>query len=239
MTAADPSGSAAAREAGTEPELFSVKGSHYEYRGKVASVRVDDVVMPGGHVVQREVVEHARAVAVVALDISRGEQENPDLVFLEQYRHPLRRRLWELPAGLMDVPGESPLACAQRELAEETGLAATDWDVLLDLAPSPGFSAETIRVFVARGLSAVDRSDVRDEEADLRVIRLPLQWALKAVLEGSIVNAIAVAGVLGAAQVVQHAYRERPVDDGWTQGEARIHDGPTVGRAPALTGALD
>ena len=225
--------------AGSDPELFSVRGSHHEYQGAVVSVRVDDVVMPGGSVARREVVEHARAVAVVALDISRGEEENPDLVLLEQYRHPLRRRLWELPAGLMDVPGESALACAQRELAEEAGLAALDWDVLIDLAPSPGFSAETIRVFVARGLSAVDRSDVRDEEADLRVIRLPLQWALKAVLDGNIVNATAVAGVLAAAQVVQHADRERPVDEDWTQGEARIHDGPTVGRAPVLTGALD
>lgn len=235
----DQGGGPAGGAARAEPELFSVTGSHHEYQGKVVSVRVDDVVMPGGSVARREVVEHARAVAVVALDISRGEQENPDLVLLEQYRHPLRRRLWELPARLMDVPGESPLACAQRELAEEAGLAATDWDVLIDLAPSPGFSAETIRVFVARGLSAVDRSEIRDEEADLRVIRLPLQWALQAVLDGSVVNAIAVAGVLAAAQVVQHAYRERSADDGWTQGEARINAGPTVDRAPALPGALD
>src|SRR4051794_19341062 len=98
--------------------------------------------MPDGSQAFREIVDHPGAVGVLALD----SQER--VVLVNQYRHAVGRRLDELPAGLLDIAGEPALVAAQRELAEEAGLAAGQWDVLLDLHTSPGFSAEAIRIFL-------------------------------------------------------------------------------------------
>ena len=145
------------------PQVFSVVSSERMFDGVVASVRVDEVVMPGGGTAKREVVEHGGAVAIVALDTAGpldqaadfdvvDAEDSADMVILiEQYRHPLGRRLWELPAGLMDVEGEPGQAAAARELIEETGYAAEHWSVLLDVATSPGFTEETVRIFLATG----------------------------------------------------------------------------------------
>ncbi|MGI8418442.1 MAG: NUDIX domain-containing protein, partial [Nakamurella sp.] len=152
---------------------FEVRSTERVFDGVVAKVRIDEIEMPGGDVVKREVVEHDRAVAVVAVD------EDGLVVLVEQYRHPLGRRLWELPAGLMDVPAESALPAAQRELAEEVGLSATCWEVLVDIAVSPGFTTESVRTFLARGLSDIGRQgEIRHEEADLRIVRVPLAEAI-------------------------------------------------------------
>jgi ADP-ribose pyrophosphatase len=222
---------------------FRVLESERPFTGRVVTVRVDEVTMPGGGVARREVVEHARAVAVAAVD------SECRVVLIEQYRHPLRRRLWELPAGLMDVAGESPAACAARELAEETGLAADRWSVLVDLATSPGFCTEAVRVFLARDLRAVAAPDAQDEEADLRVVRVPLADAVAAVLDGRIVNAAAVAGVLAAARVLgvdpgtvpgsdgDGEALLRPADDGWDRGPATVNAGAWADTAPPLGAA--
>jgi ADP-ribose pyrophosphatase len=167
----------------------------YVYRGHVVTLRVDDVRMSDGAVTKREVVEHPGAVVIVALD------DDGAVVIVNQYRHPVRCRLDELPAGLLDVPGEPDLDAAARELAEEAGLAATEWHVLLDLFPSPGFSAEAVRVFLARGLSERAAPGFRPEheELTLTVRRVPLAEAARMALAGKLSNAAAVAGVLGAA----------------------------------------
>lgn len=197
------------------PELFSVRSSRRVFDGVVTSVRIDEVQMPGGSTALREVVEHDRAVAVVAVD------EADRVVLIEQYRHPLRRRLWELPAGLMDVDGEHPRVCAARELAEETGLAAAEWSVLIDSAASPGFTDESVRVYLARGLTDVGRpGEVEHEEADLRVVRVPLAEAVQAVFDGAIVNSSAVGGILAAAQARSSGVELRSADDAWTGGPA-------------------
>lgn len=178
----------------SEDGRFAVVSSRIAYDGAVVRLRVDDVVMPGGRVAAREVVEHLDAVAVVALD------DGESVVLIEQYRQPMGRRLWEIPAGLLDVPGETPGTAAARELAEETGLAARSWSVLVDLATSPGFCTEVVRVFLARDLVDIGRDQPDgDEETDLRIVRVPLADALDAVREGRIVNASAVAGILAAA----------------------------------------
>lgn len=209
---------------------FAVLGSDAQFAGRIFTVRVDTVAMPGGGSAKREVVDHLRAVAVVAID------DDGQVVLIEQFRHPLRRRLWEIPAGLLDIDGEMPLAAAQRELVEEVGLAAEKWLVLVDLAPSPGFSTEGIRVYLAAGLREVPAPEALDEEADLRQIRLPLADAVAAVLDGRIVNATAAAGLLAASQVLADGSvaELRPGDDPWTDSEALFNPEQPIGRAPAL-----
>lgn len=215
--------------------LYSVHGTRRMFEGHITAVRIDEVEMPGGRTSAREVVEHDRAVAVLVLDSARGDEEDPDVVLIEQFRHPLRRRLWELPAGLMDVDDETPLQAAQRELAEETGLEALDWTVLVDVAASPGFTTEAVRVFAARGLSDIGRrAEVDSEESDLKMVRVPLSQAVRAVFEGKIVNAAAVAGVLAASHTVEHGLNLRPAEDPWTGGPATVHHGRNIPDAPSF-----
>jgi len=148
-------------------------------------------------------VENKGAVGVVALDaVGR-------VVLIKQYRHPVGERLWEVPAGLRDVNGEDMLITARRELAEETDYTAARFDLLVDLQTSPGFSNETIRMYLARDLSPVpedERHDRLDEEADLEIAWFDLDEAVAMVLRGEITNSSTVAGLLAAA---------RARDDGW------------------------
>ena len=129
--------------------------SELVYQGAILALRVDDVVMPDGRVAKREVVEHHGAVAVAAVDAEDR------LTLVRQYRHPVATRLLELPAGLLDLPGEDPLEAAKRELLEEAGLVAQRWSVLVDVALSPGFTDEALRVYLAAGLSDADRPTPR------------------------------------------------------------------------------
>ncbi|MFC9898167.1 NUDIX domain-containing protein [Nocardia sp. NPDC127579] len=188
---------------------FETVSSETVYSGAILALRRDQVAMPGGRVAEREVVEHHAAVAVAAID------DDDNVVLINQYRHPIGRRLLELPAGLLDVPGEDPLAAAKRELAEETGLAAREWAVLVDVVLSPGFTDEALRVYLARGLYETDRPEPEFEEADLEVTVLKVDQAVRAALAGEIVNATAVAGVLALAASRAGDLRLRPADAPW------------------------
>ncbi len=188
---------------------FVVDASETVHTGKILALRVDDVQMPGGATGRREVVEHFGAVAVVALD----DRDRVAMVY--QYRHPVGRRLWEIPAGLLDVGGEAPALTAARELHEEAGLAAENWSVLVDIVTSPGFSDESVRVFLATGLSEIGRPEAEHEEADLKVDWLALDTAVERVLAGEIVNSIAVAGILPARAPTDRTAL-RTVDAPWT-----------------------
>jgi ADP-ribose pyrophosphatase len=188
---------------------FETLHSETVYVGNIFALRADEVRMPGGSTARREVVEHYGAVAIVALDDDRN------VVMIYQYRHPLGRRLWELPAGLLDMGGEPPHLTAARELAEESGLAADHWRVLVDLDSTPGFTDESVRVYLATGLREVGRPEAHDEEADLRVERVPLADAVARVFTGEIVNSTTVAGIL-AANAVADVDTLRSVDAPWT-----------------------
>ncbi len=189
---------------------FPVEASTELYAGRVMALRSDQVVMPGGRVATREIVEHPGAVAVAALDA------DDRLMMIHQYRHAVRRRLWELPAGLLDVAGEDPVEAARRELAEEAGIEAAEWSVLLDIVPSPGFSDESIRVYLARGLTEVGRPEGGDdEEADLVTRWVSMPVAVRMALAGTIVNATTVSAVLAAHVLAASPAGGRPLDAPW------------------------
>jgi ADP-ribose pyrophosphatase len=171
--------------------------------------------MPGGGTARREVVEHFGAVAIVALD------DAGDVVLVHQYRHPVGRRLWELPAGLLDMGDEPPHLTAARELEEEAGLAAEQWHVLVDVISAPGFSDESVRVFLATGLTDVGRPEAHDEEADLTVRKMPLSDAVDMVFAGEIVNSLAVAGIL-AAHAMGDPASLRTVDAPWVDRSTKF-----------------
>jgi 8-oxo-dGTP pyrophosphatase MutT (NUDIX family) len=188
---------------------FETVSSETLHVGKIFALRADEVRMPGGTTARREIVEHFGAVAVVALD----EDDNVAMVY--QYRHPVGRRLWELPAGLLDMGAEPPEQSAARELEEEAGLAASEWSVLVDVVSAPGFSDECVRVYLATGVTDVGRPVAHDEEADLLLKWIPLPDAVAMVLGGEIVNSLAVAGILAAHTVGRDVRGLRPVDAPW------------------------
>lgn len=188
---------------------YPVAASTVQFRGRVLTVRQDSVSMPGGSLVLRDVVEHPGAVGVVALD------EACQVLLVRQYRHPVGRRLWELPAGLLDVAGEPARTAAARELAEEAGLAADRWDVLVDVLTSPGMSDEAVRVFLARDLSAQPMAPGLDEEAELVTAWLPLDEAVRQVFSGQLENALACTGLLAAYAWRAGAAGLRPADSPW------------------------
>ncbi|NMH91174.1 NUDIX hydrolase [Pseudonocardia bannensis] len=181
------------------------------------ALRSDEVEMPGGRVATREILEHPGAVAIAALD------DDDRIMMIHQYRHAVGRRLWELPAGLLDVDGEDPAVTAARELAEEAGLAARDWSVLLDVVPSPGFSDESVRVYLARGITEVGRPPLADdEEADLALRWVSLPVAVGMVFDGTVVNGVTVAAVLAVHAAVEGGARPRPVDAEWPDRPTRF-----------------
>jgi 8-oxo-dGDP phosphatase len=189
--------------------IFETASSETLYTGNIFALRSDRVRMPGDSTAVREVVENYGAVAIVALN------DDNDIAMVYQYRHPFGRRLWELPAGLLDVVGEPPQETAIRELQEEAGLQAGSWQVLIDLDSAPGFSDESVRVYLATGLTEVDRPDAHHEEADMTMRWVPLAEAVARVFSGEIVNSLAVAGILAAHAVTGGFAQPRPVDSPW------------------------
>jgi len=194
-----------------EPAHWPVVSSAELLRGRLVTVRTDKVRMPDNNLAEREVVIHPGAVAVLALD------DAGQVLVIRQYRHPVRRLLWEIPAGLRDVTGEPPWATARRELLEEAGYRARDWRVLVDYYSSPGFSTERLRIFLARDLEFVPEAErdfvPEDEETELVSAWLPLEEAVRKVLAGELHNGVAALAVMAGYAARSGGFdRLRPAD---------------------------
>ncbi|WP_406403553.1 NUDIX hydrolase [Streptomyces sp. NBC_00879] len=196
------------------PEQWQVLATATPFRGNKTSVRTDDVVMPDGTVARRDYQVHPGSVAVLALD------DAGRVLVLCQYRHPVRHKLWEIPAGLLDVPGENPLHAAQRELYEEAHVKAEEWRVLADVYPTPGGCDEAVRIFLARDLSEAEgeRFEVSEEEADMELARVPLQELVRGALAGDLHNNCLIVGVLSLTAVLNGEGFDslRPAEAPWT-----------------------
>ncbi|WP_295034468.1 NUDIX hydrolase [uncultured Microbacterium sp.] len=182
-----------------EPFSPEVLESREVYRGAVWGIREDRVRYGDGEIV-RQYLDHTGAAAVVAVDEERR------VLLIQQYRHPIRQRDWELPAGLLDVAGEDPMDAARRELAEEADLTAEGWEPLVSTYTTPGSNSEIIHIYLATGLSPAAESFARtDEEADIRLAWVPLDEATDGVLAGRLRNGILAVGVLAAERRLRGA----------------------------------
>jgi 8-oxo-dGTP pyrophosphatase MutT (NUDIX family) len=188
------------------------------HHGAIWDILGESVDLGEAGVVQREVVHHPGAVAVLALD------HHDQVLMIQQYRHPIRMELWELPAGLLDIPGENPLVGAKRELAEEADLKAERWDLLIDWFNSPGGSDEAVRLYLARDIHPVPDHELHervDEELGMLTRWVPLDQARDGVLAGRIHNPGSVVGVLAACASRDLGWSTlRPADSPWPEHHA-------------------
>lgn len=208
----EPTGIPVRRDAADTPELWQVRTRHVLGRGRLFDFFSDEVETPGGQAMRRDFIDHTGAVGIIAVD------EEDHVIVVHQYRHPVAFRLIEPPAGLLDQDGEDWLPAAQRELAEEAGLAARDWRVLVDIVTTPGGVNESIRIYLARGLSAVEAPDgfePEGEEAHMEVLRVPVDDLVAGILGGRLQSPTLVAGVLAYAAARDDLDRLRPADAPW------------------------
>lgn len=169
-----------------------VRSTTTDLKGLVWDIRSDEVVY-GDTILTRQYLSHRGAVAVLALD------ESDRVLLIRQYRHSIRAREWELPAGILDIAHETPIVAARRELLEETGFAAESWEILLDFFPTPGGSNEAIRVFLARGLKPNESTfSPAGEEVDIELRWEPLDSAVTAVLSRQTQNGTLAVALLAA-----------------------------------------
>lgn len=201
------------------PERHPLVSRRTLHEGRVWDV-VTETFDYGGADITREVILHPGAVAILALDDAER------MLLIRQYRHPTGTRAWEIPAGLLDVEGEAPLAAARRELGEEADLAAASWHVLADFQNSPGGSDETIRVYLARDVSALPAFQRHDEEADIEVRWVPLDDVVDAVLARRVQSPSLVVGALAAQASRSRGWSTlSPGDEPWLRH-------PVVGGPP-------
>jgi 8-oxo-dGTP pyrophosphatase MutT (NUDIX family) len=175
-----------------DPFSPEIVASETVFTGRVWNVR-HETFRYNDQEIGRDFVDHTGAVAILALD------DQDRVLLIKQYRHPVRYRDWEIPAGLLDVRGEHPLEAAKRELAEEADVEADEWNVLSEFYTSPGGSDEAIRIYLARGLRPTAEAFQRvDEEADIEVRWVPLDEVVDAVLARRVQNPSLTIGVMAA-----------------------------------------
>lgn len=183
----------AAAELVDEPMLWRIRHQDVLAEGHVAAFVDEDVETPSGTTMRRQYMRHPGAVGVIAWN------DDDQIAVVRQYRHPVGFQLVEPPAGLLDHGAEVFLDAVQRELAEEAGLAARRWQVLVDIFTSPGGSEESLRVYLARDLSDVGRPDgfePEGEEAEMDVCWAARSDLVDAIYAGQVQNPTMVSGVL-------------------------------------------
>ena len=209
------------------PVSWPVTSHQVVAHGSVATFVTDQVATPDGSSMRRQYTLHPGAVGVIALDA------DDRVAVVRQYRHPVAMSLIEPPAGLLDAVDEDFLVAAQRELAEEAGLAAADWRVLVDLFTSPGGTQESLRIYLARDLSAADAPEgfVADgEEAHMEIAWVARADLVEAILGGRLQNPTMVAGVLaletarlsGRLDALRPADAPWPARDAWAEQNSRL-----------------
>lgn len=176
-----------------QPASLSTSRRDVVFKGRIWNVVAEQFDYHGQELT-REFVAHPGAVAVVALNDER------EVLLINQYRHPVRSYLWEIPAGLLDEPGESRLEAAKRELLEETGYLAGGWQELITFHTTPGGNDETITVFLANDLEHQGHDlALEGEETDMEVRWVPLQDALASVLKSEMKSPTAVVGIMAVS----------------------------------------
>jgi ADP-ribose pyrophosphatase len=175
---------------GRSPNKARVISSRVAYRGPAFWVTTDLVQEPSGVRATRDIVRHSGSVVILAVDEAQGE---PHVLLERQYRHAAGRYLYELPAGRIDE-GEGELKAAKRELLEETGYTARSWKRVLHFWASPGFVAESMSIYMARGLTAGAAQPEADEVIEIKLVSL--KKAVKMVMDGKIFDGKTISGVL-------------------------------------------
>lgn len=177
-----------------QPRIVEITGRERVYTGAIWAIDRDEFQL-GEQRLVRDFMSHMGAVGVLAVD------DAGRLLVITQYRHAVGLQMVEIPAGLLDLPGEDPQSAAARELLEEAGYAADNWSALVDICTSPGSTSEGLRIFLATGLHAVGRDDAAldGEETEIQIHWVPLADAVDQILAGHWQNPTVVAGVLAYA----------------------------------------
>jgi len=163
-----------------------INQSQTMYQGRVFTLEKENVTLGNGHTTDLDVIHHPGAAAMVPLT---GDRQ---VLMLQQYRHAIRQDIWEIPAGTLER-GENPETCARREVEEETGYRATHLIRLGKIIPVPGYSNETITLFLCTGLTATEQNLDRDEQ--IAVQPIPLSKALLMISNGEILDAKTITGL--------------------------------------------
>lgn len=174
------------------------------FDGKIIHVQRWQVMLPDGKTAPREIVLHPGAAAVVPVD------EDGNVTLVRQHRVAIDKTTYEIPAGKLDAKGEDPFLCAKRELEEETGLHAENWQLLTTLATTPGFCNERIAIYLATSLS--QHQQHTDEDEFLNLVKMPLQEAVAHCMNGDFTDGKTIVGLLMAERVL-NAHTASPLFD--------------------------
>lgn len=165
------------------------------YTGRLLTVHEDTVRTPAGEEITLELVRHPGAAAIVPL-LSAPEADDPSVLLIHQYRYAAGGHIWEIPAGVLE-PNEDPLACARRELREETGAIAAHLEHLTTILTTPGFTDERIHLFLATGLTVEETAHQADEVIDVRP--RPMSEVLRMIRDGELTDAKSIVALLYVA----------------------------------------
>ena len=159
------------------------------YRGRVATLSLDTFRKPSGEAYLRETIQHPPSVVILPL------LDDGRVLLIRQFRHAVNRPIYEIPAGTRE-PGEPALACAKRELMEETGYSASRWKRICEFYPAPGISTERMDLFVATALKKLKKRIPMDKDEQISVHPVPARRALQLVRRNKIIDAKSIIGLL-------------------------------------------